>query len=712
MRYSPVSGWVQFTSVVTWIGLYLACTPFFYALLARVKRLPADVSWTLSKLLGFYFFGWLVAAPASLGFYSLSNGWLRAGFLLFVAIGLFFFARQFKSILDSERRSVFRDLLRGELVFLLGFGIFTLLWSLHPELKTGEKSMNFSFLNFFIRNENFPPEDPWAAGVQTHYYYFGSFAFALWHRLGEIPSSVGYGLSIATSAGFLGCVSYAFFRFFGMSFRRSLFFSAVVLLAGNIEVLFLYFSDQMPLRYELFWESSRVFSNGRFSEYPLWTYLFGDLHAHNMALPFGILAAFFFSELLRATKEGAWSLVLAFSIIAGLLPISNTWDVFLISAFVFSVILVDPSQVLRVFPRLLGALVLTILIAAPFHETLLGGRPAEFHPVVEEWVTLEQTFRFSGFPILLILLRSILLLRGDFRKILNARRAAVLVFHLMLPLALVAVARTFFNNSGAWPVEVLWVCLPLSLSVGLLGRDEGRERERALILTSILLIVFVDSVSVFDRTITLFKCYFQVSALLWIAALSGLPQVDFSRLRLRESFSYFRYGLVALSLFSGGLLTLSLIHASKSSQEKPSLDSTGYLLLEEPKMAKLIGWIQENITGTARVLDAWGSGEMTRVTVNIGFPDFAHWEAHTLLRGVPHPVLIERRDLIREFYTTSDPSRALSILKSNGIQYFMVTNIERKIYANENPNFQKFSEHPELFRLVHEVEGEAIYSPI
>ena len=137
----------------------------------------------------------------------------------------------------------------------------------------------------------------------------------------------------------------------------------------------------------------------------------------------------------------------------------------------------------------------------------------------------------------------------------------------------------------------------------------------------------------------------------------------------------------------------------------------GYLPLESPKMSRLLAWIQENIPGQHRVLDAWGAGEMERVTVNVGWPDFAHWEAHTLLRGIPHSELIKRRDLIREFYVTPDPNRAFSILKENGIEYFMVTAIERRIYANENPNLDKFSMNSDYFRLVHQEEGEAIYAP-
>ena len=113
------------------------------------------------------------------------------------------------------------------------------LW--HPVFG-GEKPMDFAHLNAVIRSATFPPFDPWYAGSQLNYYYFGHVpTAALAKTLGVVPS-VAYILALAGYAA--GAVAAVYALGYGVwsLFRRggapahAVGFTAVifVLIAGNL----------------------------------------------------------------------------------------------------------------------------------------------------------------------------------------------------------------------------------------------------------------------------------------------------------------------------------------------------------------------------------------------------------------------------------------------------------------------------------------------
>ena len=57
--------------------------------------------------------------------------------------------------------------------------------------------MDMGFVNALNQSGLFPPHDPWLAGEDLNYYYFGHLAMALVVRLTDVEPSRGYNLSIA-----------------------------------------------------------------------------------------------------------------------------------------------------------------------------------------------------------------------------------------------------------------------------------------------------------------------------------------------------------------------------------------------------------------------------------------------------------------------------------------------------------------------------------
>ncbi|MCG4627878.1 DUF2298 domain-containing protein, partial [Anaerostipes hadrus] len=76
------------------------------------------------------------------------------------------------------RRIPRKQVLTVEKLFYGTTALFLVLRSCQPEIFWGEKPMDFTFLNYFIRLEQLPPQDPWAAGHVMQYYYFGTYLLA------------------------------------------------------------------------------------------------------------------------------------------------------------------------------------------------------------------------------------------------------------------------------------------------------------------------------------------------------------------------------------------------------------------------------------------------------------------------------------------------------------------------------------------------------
>ena len=87
--------------------------------------------------------------------------------------------------------------------------------------------------------------------------------------------------------------------------------------------------EQFPFRPEWpYWNATRIIP-GTINEFPFFSYLYGDLHAHVIALPLTVLALLLLVALWRGRDRGRWlrlSLVAALGFVVGALRATNTWD--------------------------------------------------------------------------------------------------------------------------------------------------------------------------------------------------------------------------------------------------------------------------------------------------------------------------------------------------------------------------------------------------
>ena len=205
--------------------------------------------------------------------------------------------------------------------------------------------MDMAFINALNASDHFPPHDPWMSGETLNYYYLGHLAMA-WpiQLLGLRPDS-GYLLGLGAAGGAdrdrgLHVLGHAVG---GGARRRSasapprggpvfagLVSAALVAILGNLAGVRTWLRAADPPGDYAWFEPSRVIPD-TINEFPSFSFVLGDLHAHVLALPFTVLALAFAMQVALSGPRGdlLWRAVaeaFAAALAVGTLYAINAWS--------------------------------------------------------------------------------------------------------------------------------------------------------------------------------------------------------------------------------------------------------------------------------------------------------------------------------------------------------------------------------------------------
>jgi YYY domain-containing protein len=423
--------------LVTWLLLVEAASLALVPLAVVLFRRLPDGGYLLTKPLGVLALAYPVWLGASLKLFDFTRGSSLAVLFLLVLVGGLTAYRTRDSLRDYIRQHR-RMILFGEVLFLGAFVAFYFIRLNNPDLwhaaRGGEKPMDFAYLNAIVRSTTIPPYDPWFSGGYINYYYFGHFMTANLVKLTGILPEVAFNLAVPLF--FAACVAAAFSVGYNLAeaarrllCRRpgrlpipawtavlaGLMAAFLVTVAGNLkgaDVMVDQLSDISPWhtgipvvdpalavigggtkvlfgaadlpRYD-YWAPSRAITtnpgNNAITEFPYFTFLFADLHAHLMAIPFMIVSlGLGLALVLNARSEASaggrspasrerlyvtLGLVALLGLVVGALRWINSWDypTFLIIALA-AVFIAERARRGRVdMPMLRRTIVLGALLA-------------------------------------------------------------------------------------------------------------------------------------------------------------------------------------------------------------------------------------------------------------------------------------------------------------------------------------------------------------
>ena len=471
------------------------------------------------------------------------------------------------------------------------------------------------------------------------------------------------------------------------------------------------------------------------TEFPFFSFLFADLHAHMMAIPFIVLVAGLSLNFAVGFRRLGWAwdavALAALGLAVGSLWLINSWDYPSLLLLALAAVVTAAYRAwdhLKV--RLTWGAALSLVLVA---VSLLPFLP--FHQSVETFGTgLEVTRWKTSLLNFLGILGLFLAIIGVFLAW-QARRPLYVIAGGSLRLGYLDVGvetdayrhsfqrwlRVFFwvaivlialfAAAGYFTVAVMAVFLTLAC---LVAWDTLTSRERgqlygvfplALTALALGLIIGVDLVRVEDdigRMNTLFKYYLEAWVFLALASAFFLWRMWYDNRFRPVPFDVARlvwFGIVvALVLFSlvYTLLGTQARLADRFNPLPPTLDGTAYMEQavhwekEQPIELKwdreAINWLQENVEGSPVILEAhteqyrWG-GRMSNYT---GLPTVLGWPWHQIQQRGPYGTEVHSRAAdIQLIYNTVDLAEAKALLDGYGVRYVVVGDLERIFYTEE-----------------------------
>ena len=771
----------QPAAVVAWWLFLLLLGWLAYPILRLVLPGLSDRGYPLARVAGLL----LLAYPVwLLGSSGIAVTPLLIGLvLLALALVSLWLAYRGRAELLAGLRAHWRYLLGVEALALLAFGAFLYIRWLNPDLWHlyfgGEKPMDFSYFNAVLKSTIFPPYDPWFAGGEMNYYYFGFVLVGMPVKLLGITPAVAYNLILPAvySMAVLGafCLGYNLVsaaasrarpwlgglfgsllmmalgnqgtvRMVWQAWQRLIVSQEAVDAGGFFQHLLWAFAGfklwlagaPLPIWIgDWYWLPSRAIvpaKAGEITEFPFFSFLYADLHAHMLALPVTLLVLAWALSVVLSRGQwgrgwGRWLLGLTFgALAAGVLRAANTWDqptyLALASlALLYAWLARLFSQGLSWRRALAAGASLALLVGLSY--LLFQPFNANFHPGYNEILPWQGHHTNLSSYLVHWGLFLFILAAWLFDELVDWMSATPLSslrrvwpYRAML-LGLLAALALLLAALLLRGVVVAVIILPLGVASGLLllRPDQPAAKRFVLFLvgTGLTLTLAVELIALQgDRMNTVFKFYFQAWTLLAISAAAALAWLLPRLIGWAAGWRWAWTAGLALLIFGAGLNTVTSTAHKVVDRMAPSaphtLDGMAYMqyatLLDGPpggaglemnlaQDAAAIHWMQLNIPGSPVIVEAhtqeyrhWGN----RYTIYTGLPGVIGWEVHQRQQRavLPSEWITERIVQIAQFYRTTDPTVAREFLQRYGVQYVIVGQLERIYYPG--PGLEKFQQ--------------------
>jgi uncharacterized membrane protein len=577
--------------------------------------------------------------------------------ILLALVNLHIYRRGKQKLLSDIKRNI-RIIIFQELLFLIGLVFLSYVRAHQPDIRGLEKFMDFGFINSILKTKLLPPTDMWFAGQPINYYWFGHFMVAIATKLSGIKSAITYNLMLATILGLSLTGAFSIVSTLVKTLSKKISIRKIAFVALLSAVL-LNFGGNFHTPFYVLKEGSNKYwypdatrfigynpetEDKTIHEFPIYSYVVSDLHAHLINLPFVILYIALLWKLLGDFDKGKATLkkLLPSGFVLGTFLMTNAWDFAnysLATAMVFGVHTltkrkVDFKSIINLLKVGLPILVLALITVSPF--LLNFNSLAEGVRFVHSRTPLWQMAILWGFPA--ILTSSFLIL--TLKKIKTIKLQDVFVL--------------------------------------------------ALLITSWILIVLPEVIFVKDiyitshyRANTMFKLTYQAYVMFYLSSgyivFRAMSSIKSRHFRLLASLFFFivvssivAYPSFAINSYYGDLKTYK------------GLDGTKWLDTQLKERSEIISWLSKNTTNQPVILEAPGDSytDYNVVSSYTGLPTVSGWFVHEWLWRGDSSFPQKRVTDISQIYTSQDNNVSRSLLRKYKVEYVIVGTQEREKYPN------------------------------
>ena len=597
-----------------------------------------------------------------------------------------------------------------ELLFLIAFLVWTYLAGYHPAAYGTEKFMDYGFMEAMMRSTTLPAKDPWYSQGVINYYYGGQYFAVFLSKLSSCKVEITYNLMRTFIAGLAFALPFSLVRQM-LSDRMTQSESAAsgtvpvlggitgglaVSIAGNMHYVVYRlilpalqrFRGEEPAGY-WFPDATRYIGynpdvpDKTIHEFPCYSFVLGDLHAHVVNIIFvllmaGLLYAWFtgveHSDPESPAAEGdrtkpvCWKkrllqpYLLIAALLLGIFQMNNFWDFVIYYVVVLGTALfINIIEYRGNVPRMIGVtavqgiwlFVLPKLVIVPFtiqfHVMVDGVALCRYHSLFYQLLILWGLPCILGITLTAYLARKYLkgMEHPTLAKWMNAMKDAdlfaVLMFCCAAGLVLIpelVYVRDIYEAGNARANTMFKLTYQAYI---LFGMVMGYAIWRLLCLTREVLVKVISIVGLLCFCLTL--GYFGNCTQAW----------------------------------SGGWKDPSL---------RQGLDAVAFLENDFPEDAAAIRWLKTNISGSPVVLEANGDSYTgyERVSAMTGLPTVLGWYVHEWLwRSDPEDLNGKSQD-VETIYTSWNREMVTHLLKEYQVEYIVIGSREKEKYGEDRLN--------------------------
>ncbi len=627
-------------------------------------------------------------------------------------------------------RSRWRLLLAGEAMFLAIFALLALARALAPDAAGTEKPMDLMLLVAAHRAEAMPPPDPWLAGEPLSYHYLGHLAADAAGRLAGAGPGIAFNLAVAQTGAMAGL---AIFGLAGDALalspvrrRASRWIAGAVAaigllwiapLAGLLDAIRGSGGGIDPGRllgeWWWWWDATRVLP-GPIAEFPAFSLLLGDPHAHLFALPLALAAAALALDAFAGGEgeQGGWrdparrpALPLLAGALFAALCLTNAWDTLTYGALWCGAAVLAGRRAGRSWPRAAAGAALLVapsaaaalVLAAPFLASL-DAAPTGLALVTTEATGPGEWLLVMAAPLLPLAAAALLLRPGGSapHALGAAGLAAAAIAAWALAQGLAGHGWALGERGGGW---LLLAALAAAIgAASAAAARAGARRDRAL-EAWLALAAFVAALTLALELVNIetllagrFNAVFKLWYHLWtLAALAGgvAAATAFDRAGWRALLA--RRAPAPRLAAAGGALALAAIWAASllyapamalsraHEGQTRGLDALAHLERRDPGLAAAVAFASAELDPARHVLlqavgESFRSGSY--LAAASGVPTVLGWPGHEASWRGPE-ALAGRAEAVARLYALGATPEAARLAAAHGVTHVYLGREER-----------------------------------